>query len=82
MAEIEGIECLLIKPGEVKLPGFKNGFIGGASGTIGRKIIFNGDLTAHRCFEEIKDFCASCSMEPVWFSSYPLTDIGSIIVVN
>jgi hypothetical protein len=82
LAEIDDIECLLVPPGEVRLPGFRNGFLGGACGTVGRKVIFNGDLAAHSCFLKIARFCSSCGMEPVWIPSYPLTDIGSIFFVD
>ena len=82
LEKVPEIECLLIKPGEVCLPGFDHGFIGGATGRIGNKMIFNGDLSAHTCFSDITRFCLSCGLEAVYFTSYPLTDIGSIIVAD
>ncbi len=79
LARIPGIECLLIDPGEVLLPGFNHGFIGGACGRVGDRMVFNGDLSAHSRFKEIKDLCTGCGLECVYFESYHLTDIGSIL---
>lgn len=74
-----GLNVLLITPGHVLLPGYTTGFIGGCSGRIGDKVIFNGNLSAHPDFENICDFIQSRGLKCVWFDSYPLTDIGSII---
>ena len=71
--------CLLIEPGEVRLPGYRNGFIGGACGRVGNMMVFNGDLSSCSFFSEVEDLCHACSLEPVYFDSYPLTDIGSIL---
>ena len=81
LKDIPDIDCLLINPHEVLLPGFEYGFIGGASGRAGNKMIFNGNLKAHSCFGDIRAFCIECSLDLVYFESYPLTDIGSKIVV-
>ena len=82
LSSVEDIECLHIKAGEVALPGFKYGFIGGACGVIGNTVFFSGDLSSHSSFTKIMDFCSSCGLETKWFSSYPLTDIGSVYIVN
>ena len=82
LSGIEDIECLQIKAGEVALPGFKYGFIGGACGVIGNVVFFNGNLADHSSFDNILEFCSSCGLEALWFSSYPLTDIGSVYIVN
>jgi len=74
-----GIECLLISPHHVYLPGYKYGFIGGASGKIDNEIIFNGDLSAHPDYERIIDFINQCGLKTAFFKEYRLTDIGSII---
>ena len=80
LGSLPGIECLLIDEGGVALPGFDHGFIGGATGRMGNKMIFNGDLSSHKNFLEIDDFCRSCGLEVIYFDSYPLTDIGSILI--
>ena len=73
------IECLLVSPGQVALQGFKNGFLGGASGRVGSDIVFNGDLSSHSDFGLITEFIEKCGLRPVFFADWPLTDIGSII---
>ena len=40
LESLPGIECLLIDEGGVVLPGFDHGFIGGATGRMGNKMIF------------------------------------------
>ena len=72
-------ECLLISAGHVELPGYKRGFIGGASGRIGDEIWFNGDLSAHPDAENIVNFICGCGLTASWITDKPLVDIGSII---
>jgi hypothetical protein len=74
-----GIEVLLISIGHVALTGFPYGFLGGASGRVGEEILFNGNLSAHPDFEKIGEFIREKGLKPVWFESYPLEDIGSVI---
>ena len=73
------LNCLLISPKQIELPGFPYGFIGGCSGRVDNKIIFNGNLKAHSDFRRISAFIESCELELVYFEDWPLTDIGSII---
>ena len=73
------IDCLLIRPGHIALEGFKYGFIGGASGRIGNEIIFNGDLSSHPDYINIRDFITERGLKLKYFDRYPLTDIGSIV---
>lgn len=78
-AACSDLDVLLVSPGHVLLPGYDTGFIGGCSGRINDEVIFNGDLSAHPDFESIRDFIRSRGLKCVWFDSYPLTDIGSIL---
>ena len=73
------LDCLLISPGQIELPGFNYGFIGGCCGRVGNKIIFNGNLKAHSDFEKIRQFIEDCGLEAVYFEDFPLTDIGTIL---
>lgn len=75
-----GMNVLHITAGHVLLPGYPVGFIGGCSGRIGNEIIFNGDLSAHPDFTAIRAFIESRGLSCRWFDTYPLTDIGSLIV--
>ena len=74
-----GLEVLQISPGHVRLPGYPTGFLGGASGRVGREILFNGDLSVHPDFAAIRDFIESRGLSCVHFPDYPLTDVGSIL---
>lgn len=73
------IDCLLIQPGHVSLPGYPTGFIGGASGRVGNQILFHGNLQGHPNYLQIKQFVEARGLETIWFEEFPLTDIGSII---
>ena len=73
------ISCLLISPGYVELPGYKTGFIGGASGRIGREIWFNGDIDTHPDHAEITGYIENCGLSVRCVAGRPLLDIGSII---
>lgn len=76
-------DVLLIEPGHVKLPGFKFGFIGGCAGNVTingqRTIIFNGNISAHPDYKKIADFIEARDISIVYFDSYQLEDIGSIL---
>ena len=80
--EAAGMNVLLVEPGFVKLRGANTGFIGGASGRIDDKIVFNGDLSAHPNFREIAGFIEERGLGCKWFGLYELEDIGSIITVT
>lgn len=73
------LEVLLIEKGHIKLQGFDYGFIGGTSGRVGDKIIFNGDITQHPDYDKIAAFIKSRGLKLKYFTEYPLEDIGSII---
>lgn len=76
---VADLDCLLIEPGHIALPGFQSGFIGGTCGRVGNQIVFHGALSVHPDFLRIRDFIKSKELQPVWFDEFPLTDIGSII---
>lgn len=81
--EANGAHVLFIQKGHVLLPGFDYGFIGGCAGHLtidGRRtIIFNGDLSRHPDYKKIAAFIKDCDIEIIYFDSYPLEDIGSIL---
>ncbi|HHU17320.1 MAG TPA: hypothetical protein GXZ70_03740 [Clostridiales bacterium] len=76
------IDTLTISTANVRLKGFPYGFLGGASGRIDDKIIFNGNLSAHPDYLRIKDFIEERGLRVVFFEEYPLEDIGSIIQIT
>lgn len=74
-----GMHVLAVEPGNILLPGYDTGFIGGASGRIGDTVYFNGDLTEHPDFDRIVYFIEERGVKAAWFEEWPLTDIGSLI---
>jgi len=72
-----GVNALLISPGNIKLPGYNFGFIGGASGEIDGVLNFFGDVSKHPDFSKIQNFC-ECN----FFTEFPLTDVGTILYLN
>ena len=72
--------CLLIEKGDVFLKGYDYGFIGGACAKIDKStVLFFGDITKHRSFNQIDNFIKSSGMSYIYSKDFPLTDIGGII---
>lgn len=77
-----GLDCLLVRKGDILLDGHEYGFIGGASGKIsGREIVFFGDVKKHRDYEIIKAFIEKHGCKIISFEGIPLTDFGGIIPI-
>ncbi len=78
-----GIDVLLIEPDEsIKLETFDMGFIGGATGLIGKnKLAFSGDLKLHRNFKEIMNFLSLKTVGVVMLNDESLLDLGTIIPI-
>lgn len=82
----EGIDVLLLKNHEVKLGGYGNGFIGGASGNYtdenkNKFLYFIGDLKTHTEWKKIYEFCGERNVEVISLSDEPLYDCGSIFFI-
>lgn len=76
-----GIDLLFVRPGYIELPGYDTGFIGGASGRLGDKIYFCGDLDTHPDAMAIKAFCAAHCRTAVSLSDDRLFDAGTIFFI-
>lgn len=77
------IDVLKIESGFIRLSDIHHGFLGGASGKIGKnKIFFNGNLEEHPSYKAIIKFLQFYNVEPIFDKSYKLTDIGSIIPIT
>ena len=77
------IEVLKIQDNFIRLSHEHSGFLGGASGKIGKDILFfNGNLEEHPSYESIVRFLSFYNVKPVYDKSYKLTDIGSIIPIT
>jgi hypothetical protein len=80
--EKNGIEALLVSPGYILLPGLSYGFIGGASGLLGRdQLAFSGNLSHHPDYVRIIKFLDEQKMNPIFLSHEDLIDIGSMIPI-
>lgn len=76
-----GIDTLLITDGNVELPGYSYGFIGGASGLCGDKLYFCGNLKSHPDHEAIEKFAQKHDTECISLSDGRLYDVGSLIFI-
>ena len=75
-----GLNVLDIQPGGIDLPGYRYGFIGGASGFCSRRgeVWLCGDPSSHPDGERILSFIHSCGSEAVLLSERRLYDCGGI----
>lgn len=76
-AEKEGKEVLFVTNDGVFLEGFEYGFIGGSSFCTANEVIFSGNLLLSPYAEKIIDFVSKHKKRAVFFTEYPLYDIGS-----
>lgn len=78
--DLADISILPVQPGFVELEGFDYGFLGGCSGVIDDTVVFHGDLSRHSDFHKIKEFIKAAGKKLLYFTDFPLRDIGSILV--
>ncbi len=80
-----GISVLLIEGGNVDLPGYNTGFIGGAASFNLKKdireIYFCGDPDRHPNGKEIRAFCQQHGRVVVPLGDFPLTDVGTMFLL-
>ena len=80
-----GISVFKIPESEkIKLPPYKNGFIGGAAATLGKKVYFIGNLLSHPLGNDIEAALSERGYEAVSLdtSSDSLFDLGGMILIN
>ena len=77
----KGVEVTLISRGGISLPPHEYGFIGGASGVVGNKIYFFGDVMTHPDGDIICKTIKSAGYTPISLSCEPLCDFGGIIAL-
>lgn len=74
------IDVLLLKSGGVYLSDKHTGFIGGSTALIERnRLFFNGDVTKHPQYSEIREFLKLHQTEMIYTNKYKLTDFGGLI---
>lgn len=79
--EQNGGKALLISPGYVKLPGHNTGFIGGATGTDGKRVFFVGSLASHPDGGKIRDFIRRSNKVIIELYDGPLYDVGTVVIL-
>ncbi len=78
--EREDIDVLRIPPGNVRLPGYEYGFIGGASGCIGKNtIVLTGRIQDREVSSKVEKFIEKHNFILKYLSDDEIIDIGSII---
>lgn len=71
-----------IDHGQIKLQNFNYGFIGGATGALGKKIFFTGDFSHHSSHEEILKIISNYDYEIEILSDGPIEDYGTIFFIK
>ena len=75
LSDVLNIECLAVEKGNVLLPGYPYGFIGGASGLVEDTLVFTGKITDNRIIK----FLEECEIDFFEAGNGQLKDFGSII---
>ena len=75
------IDSILITEGNIYLPSYDYGFIGGTSGTYGNSVYFCGNITNHPDGMRIIEFCKDHGKSVISLSDQKLFDIGTIIFI-
>ncbi|WP_125152752.1 DUF6873 family GME fold protein [Clostridium rectalis] len=79
----ENIDSLLLPPGDILLPGFDYGFIGGCCGMVTEKeMAFYGNLNYYKYGKEVLNFLYKYNVKPIFLSDGKLIDRGSILTIN
>lgn len=77
-----GIDALLISAGNIALPGFDYGFIGGASFYLDSTVYFFGNIQNHPEYAKINEFCTKHNTKLCSLSKEELTDYGSAVTLD
>ena len=77
-----GMDVLLISEGNISLPPYNFGFIGGTSGQCGENVFFCGSLSTHPDGNRINAFCTKHGKKAISLSDGELQDVGSIIFIG
>ncbi len=76
------IDCLKISKGDIELPGYNYGFIGGASVKLNQQeILFFGDIANKKEKESIISFLKKYNMNAIFIENKKLTDLGSALIL-
>lgn len=75
-----GFDSIIITPGYIDLPGYKYGFLGGASGRFNDTILLTGSIDHHPDRDRIYNFIESKGLSVTLLSDEPAYDAGSILI--
>jgi len=76
------LHSLLIEQGHIVLPGYKYGFIGGATGCDSETFYASGTLEDHPDYKKILAFLAQCNMKYIELSKNRAIDLGSFFFIK
>ncbi len=76
-----GLDTLYVEPSDILLPGFRNGFFGGACGVYEGKVFVHGSLGRFSDGHKVRLFLEKLEMEIVELYDGDLYDGGSILFV-
>ncbi len=77
-----GFSMLFFHPENIRLPGFANGFVGGACGMFNNSLYIAGSLRHHADGEALKRFCADAGVTISELCNEPLFDGGGMLFVS
>jgi len=77
----KGFSCFYFHPGEIRIPGHNNGFIGGTAGVWRKRIFFNGNIELHADGQRLKEHLLNLGLEIICLSDEYLYDGGCIFFV-
>ena len=77
----DGVEGILITPGDINLNGVNYGFIGGCCFSYENTVYFTGDVTKHRDYKKIANFCHCNNKNIMYLSKEKLYDIGGFVLL-
>lgn len=81
--ENNGIEVLIIEPGDIVLKQLNYGFIGGSTGLLSKDTMaFSGEIYQMKDYEKILEFLDSKGVNIKILSKKKIMDIGSIIPIS
>ncbi len=76
------VKILFVKPDQIILPGFKNGFFGGCCGVFDNNLVVIGNLDKFEDGEKIKLFLHESKVKLIELYDNQLFDGGSILFLN
>ncbi len=81
-ARLNGILLVEIEPGNIRLDGYDTGFIGGAGGVVGDKLVLFGDVKRHPDGARIIRTALNRRLVPIFDPNLPLSDYGGFVAAK